>query len=480
MKCPNCGFEIPDGHMYCDNCGTEINFVPDFDPEVENEINATLSGVADELNKEEKLRRERIRRKKKLLRRILKRWKLIAVSVIVIVLAVIGISLFLNYDNKTALYYLTAAEGEKVKGDTDKAIEYLLEGHRENPSNSDILFRLSDYYLDMGDYEKAVDTLMLITDADLFPGDKIQSAYDGIISIYRQNGDNERLSELLRIDNEYLSDARVKYVPNMPSMTPSGGTYEVADVSIRMSDGSDCRIYYTVNGVDPDQDSILYQGNILLDNEGTYNIKAIAVNEYGISSVMAENEYVIEKGAPADPQIMEASGEYNQNTMIVAVCEPGNTIFYTTDGSDPTMESKQYVSPIVMPVGRSHFKFIAFDNEGNHSEIVERDYHLVFSRLVTAEQAVNALVNTLVRLDILLDTSGQVRGLDGHNEYIYNSIIEIEGAGEYYMVVENHVSYDGITTPTGLIYAVNTHDGTVNRLGYDSSGKYTLITISNR
>ena len=38
MKCPNCGFEIPEGHMYCDNCGTEINFVPDFEPEVENEI----------------------------------------------------------------------------------------------------------------------------------------------------------------------------------------------------------------------------------------------------------------------------------------------------------------------------------------------------------------------------------------------------------------------------------------------------------
>ena len=39
MICPNCGKEIPEGHMYCDNCGTEINFVPDFEPEVENEIN---------------------------------------------------------------------------------------------------------------------------------------------------------------------------------------------------------------------------------------------------------------------------------------------------------------------------------------------------------------------------------------------------------------------------------------------------------
>ena len=65
MKCPNCGLEIPEGHMYCDSCGTEINFVPDFEPEVENEINATLSGVAEELNKEERLKRENKEKRKK-------------------------------------------------------------------------------------------------------------------------------------------------------------------------------------------------------------------------------------------------------------------------------------------------------------------------------------------------------------------------------------------------------------------------------
>ncbi len=114
------------------------------------------------------------------------------------------------------------------------------------------------------------------------------------------------------------------------------------------------------------------------------------------------------------------------------------------------------------------------------SEVVERDYHLVFTRLVSTDQAVNLLVNTLVRLDYLLDSSGKVRGVDGYNQYIYNSEIEIQGAGEYYVIVEYHVTNDGISTPTGLLYAVNTHDGSVNRLGYDSSGKYTLITISNR
>ncbi len=467
--------------MYCDSCGTEINIVPDFEPEVENEINATLSGMADELNRDEKERLERISRKKNKLKRLIRQWKIVLGAVLAAGLVGVLVVLVMMYQNKTALSYMSAAESERAKGNMDKAIEYLTLAHEENPSNSDVLFRLSDYYLEQGDEDRAVETLMLITDTSLFPDDKVRSAYDGIISIYTQSGDVEKLSELLKTDNEYLSKDRGEMVPNMPTMTPDAGTYDQeVSVSLRMSDGSDDNIFYTVNDGDPNADSILYNGEIVLTDEGVYDIKAVAVNEYGILSVVVENEYVIEKGAPTPPEIMEASGEYSQNTKIVAVCGVGCSIFYTTDGTDPTIESTQYISPIIMPMGRSHFKFVACDNDGNYSEIVERDYHLVFSRLVSAEQAVNSLVNTLVRLDILLDNTGKVRGLDGHNEYIYTQVIEIEGAGEYYMIVENHVSYDGITTPTGLVYAVNTHDGTVNRLGYDSSGKYTLITISNR
>ena len=481
MKCPNCGLEIPEGHMYCDSCGTEINFVPEFEPEVESQITATLSEVADELNKEERLKQQKIEKRREVIRAITSRWKLILISIAVVVLAAVAVFAFFVYSNKTPLYYLSVAENSRSSGNMEEALGYLQEGNKAHPANSDIIFRMSDYYLEEGERDKAVETLKLITDSALFPEDKVLSANESIISIYKQSGDYEKLAEFLsETDDTMISDLRTKYVPNMPVITPASGTYDVVNVSLKMIDGSGNSIYYTVNDGDPDAGSILYENEIVLDTEGTYKIKAVAVNELGICSVVAENEYVVEKGAPGAPEIMEPSGEYNQNTMIVAVAEAGNTIFYTTDGSDPDMESKQYVSPITMPVGTSHFKFIAYDTEGNASEIVERDYHLVYSRLVSAEQAVNNLVSTLVRLDILLDSSGKVRGIDGHNEYIYNSIIEIEGAGEYYVVVENHVSYDGHTAPTGLMYAVNTHDGTVNRLGYDSSGKYTLITISNR
>ena len=38
MKCPNCGKEIAEDYLYCGYCGKEITMVPEFEPEVEQEI----------------------------------------------------------------------------------------------------------------------------------------------------------------------------------------------------------------------------------------------------------------------------------------------------------------------------------------------------------------------------------------------------------------------------------------------------------
>ncbi|SFD02504.1 FN3 associated domain-containing protein [Butyrivibrio sp. YAB3001] len=483
MKCPECGFEIPEGHMYCDNCGTEINFVPEFEPEVENEINQSLSGVADELNKEERLREEKRKKRLELFEKIISKRYYAYIAVVAVLFVVIVICAALSFSGKTSFHYLRKAENSKNAGDIEKAIQYLVEGNESFPDNSEIIFRLSDYYLELGKSDEAVEALKKIADSDVFDEQKVMTAYEGIISIYEQSGDYSKLTSLFENNDNSLAIAvRDKYIPSPPEMTPVSGEYDdtvVVSVYLKEQNGQD-KIYYTVNDGVPDELSIHYDKEIVLDTEGKYSIKAICINQYGIQSEVTERTFVVVKGKPSPPDVLEPSGEYNQNTMIVAVTDAYNTIFYTTDGSDPTITSKQYISPITMPVGTSHFKFVAIDEDGQVSDIVEREYHLVYTRLVSKEQAVNSLVSTLVRLDYLLDNSGKVRGVDGHNEYIYNSEIEIAGAGEYYVVVEYHVSNDGTSAPTGLLYAVNTHDGSVNRLGYDSSGKYTLLKISNR
>lgn len=37
-------------HLYCERCGAEIQIVPDFEPEIQNSIEETLSTVAWEIN----------------------------------------------------------------------------------------------------------------------------------------------------------------------------------------------------------------------------------------------------------------------------------------------------------------------------------------------------------------------------------------------------------------------------------------------
>ena len=32
MKCEYCGYEIPEGMLYCESCGREVRIVPDYNP----------------------------------------------------------------------------------------------------------------------------------------------------------------------------------------------------------------------------------------------------------------------------------------------------------------------------------------------------------------------------------------------------------------------------------------------------------------
>ena len=303
-----------------------------------------------------------------------------------------------------------------------------------------------------------------------------------IIVVFSRGGFDQNQSALAdsAISVEYVQDEEPeKSEISIPIFSIEGGTFEEAvEVSITAEDGLD--IYYTVNGGSVDGESILYESPIVLEEDGEYVINAIAIDDSGNMSETVSQTYIIEIAGPSAPDVVEQSGDYSQNTMIVVVPVEGCTVYYTTDGTEPTSSSKIYTAPISMPIGTSHFAFVAVDEENNYSEITYRDYHLIYTRLISTDQAISSVVETLVRLKYLVNSDGKVVGLNGYHYYEYQSVIEIDGSGEYYVIVENHMNNDGTSYATGLLYAVNTHDGTVSRLGYDSSGQYTLITLSNR
>ena len=53
MNCPKCGHRIEEGMLLCSRCGCEIQYVPDFEPEIENSIQESMSNVAAVMDLEE-------------------------------------------------------------------------------------------------------------------------------------------------------------------------------------------------------------------------------------------------------------------------------------------------------------------------------------------------------------------------------------------------------------------------------------------
>ena len=86
-----------------------------------------------------------------------------------------------------------------------------------------------------------------------------------------------------------------------PVFSPEAGTYyESKDVTITCkTEGA--KIYYTINGGDPSEQSTLYEAPITLDQLGTYEIKAIAINGDDRSALASATYVIAEKPDTPDP-----------------------------------------------------------------------------------------------------------------------------------------------------------------------------------
>jgi N-acetylneuraminic acid mutarotase len=131
-----------------------------------------------------------------------------------------------------------------------------------------------------------------------------------------------------------------------PAFSPAGGTYTTTQM-VAISDATPgASIYYTTDGTNPTTSSSKYSGPITVSS--TQTIKAIAAASGYSNSAVASGLYTIQPPA-ATPAFSPAGGTYT-TTQIVTMSDatPGASIYYTTDGTNPTPSSSKYTGPITV------------------------------------------------------------------------------------------------------------------------------------
>lgn len=484
MKCPNCEKELEEGKLYCGYCGYEIQIVPDFEPEIENSITQTLSGIMEDLGEKDSVWDDDFEKgmeKPDLLGNLLaklspyvKIWKskkqysnVFFISLLVfIVIAVFGSVKLYQFNSYNYQISKAVNLGEKEK--YVEAISYLeraLQLDNEDP-NASLL--LADYYEKQSQEQDSIRVLQSI----IANGKGTEEIYRKLIEIYEGKKDFAAISALLNAcQDEKILNSFLDYAALPPEFSVTEGTYYEI-VPLKLIGNTSGTIYYTMDGSTPSENSLIYESPVFLES-GDYKISAMYINKYGVRSEVVKKEYHIDVTRPYPPEINLYSGIYKLPEMIEIEVPEGCTVHYTTDSTEPTQDSNVYSGPIPMPLGISHFKFIIISEAGVPSDVVERSYELRFNYNLTYQDAVNSMMNKLLELGIILDLEGHIKDMEGRNLYTCNSAFTF-GNQVYYLIIEQYEDAQGTLFQSGNQFGVNALTGEICHAVWDDYGHYKV------
>lgn len=130
-----------------------------------------------------------------------------------------------------------------------------------------------------------------------------------------------------------------------PTASPAAGTYNTAQTVTLSCATAGARIYYSTNGKNPTDASTLYTAPFTVDK--TTTVKAIATRSGLEDSEVATFEYVIDQATTVMPSASPAAGTYRSAQQVTLSSNTdGASIYYTTNGGDPTTQSTHYTAPI--------------------------------------------------------------------------------------------------------------------------------------
>jgi hypothetical protein len=132
-----------------------------------------------------------------------------------------------------------------------------------------------------------------------------------------------------------------------PSFSLAQGYYMSAQSVSLAGAQAPAVIHYTIDGTNPTAASPVYDGTPFhIAQQTTIKAFVTAISGYTASPVVAQTYSVI----PATPFVSPAAGTYTTGVNVtITDTTPGSIIYYTTDGSTPTVASTRYTAPLPLP-----------------------------------------------------------------------------------------------------------------------------------
>jgi len=162
-----------------------------------------------------------------------------------------------------------------------------------------------------------------------------------------------------------------------PMLQPNPATPITEDIRVTVEKADeDDKVFYTTDGTDPSRSNGDQYTNAFVVSPGT-TVKVIAYPQRGIGSPIVTGKYVAPR--PESPVLSPMPNPANpitEATMVtVTAGKPEDKVFYTTDGAEPTEDSRPYAAPIsVLP--KMTLKVRAFAKNADPSDVVEATYGL--------------------------------------------------------------------------------------------------------
>ena len=358
MRCTHCGAEIPDDQLICPECGAEVQIVPDYNPlddVLAREVRGSVEGATRQIQTDDIRRYRRDDRTKNVnSTRVISQGEMDRIR-----------------ERRRARSRRPGEEdARRGTGNVRRQSQNTANMQRRRQNTEDLRRQRQQKRLEAAKRKRrrlliAIFAVLIVIGAGIFVA--YQNSYTGMINKgYRAIQSRDYSSA-----ENYFKRAIVKDKSRADAYTG------YAEVYIDQDDlDSAEEVFLDAIETQP-TNAALYQAAIqfYMDTEQQAKVSVLLQNCDDKSVLNAVSDYISEA-----PEFTPEPGDYTEVQEIAISSETGGNIYYTLDGTDPTVENgTAYTEPVLLQTeGEVEIRAIAVNANGIPSVVSSGTYSIEF------------------------------------------------------------------------------------------------------